>query len=131
MSLEARAELHLLDVREYVAEEKFDIVIANPPYIAENDPATELNVKKFEPNEALFAGEEGYKDLFDWSQKFVSLLKPEGVMLFEMGYQQGARLKKHFEDLKYFQNVQILKDLSGLDRAVKAHNNKTGFEAKS
>jgi release factor glutamine methyltransferase len=124
LQLESRSQLLLQDVRTFRTDQKFDVVIANPPYISTNDPATEENVKKFEPSEALFAGQEGYKDLYDWSQKFAPLLKSNGIMLFEMGYQQGQQLKKHFEDLKCFQQVQVLKDLSGLDRAIKAHNNK-------
>lgn len=123
LGLESRSQLVLQDVRSFQTEQKFDVVIANPPYISTNDPATEVNVKKFEPSEALFAEQEGYKDLYDWSKKFAPLLKPNGIMLFEMGYQQGLQLKKHFEDLKCFQQVQVLKDLSGLDRAIKAHNN--------
>jgi release factor glutamine methyltransferase len=123
LGLDSRSELHLQDVRSYQTEHKFDVVIANPPYISINDPTTETNVKKFEPSEALFSDQEGYKDLYDWSQKFAPLLKPNGIMLFEMGCQQGQQLKKHFEDLKCFQQIQVLKDLSGLDRAIKAHNN--------
>lgn len=123
LGLESRSQLLLQDVRSFHTEQKFDVVIANPPYISTDDPATETNVKKFEPSEALFAEQEGYKDLYDWSKKFAPLLKPNGIMLFEMGYQQGPQLKKHFEDLKCFGQVQVLKDLSGLDRAIKAHNN--------
>ena len=123
LQLEIRSQLLLQDVRNFQTEQKFDVVIANPPYISTQDPATEANVRKFEPSEALFAEQEGYKDLYDWSQKFAPLLKPNGIMLFEMGYQQGPQLKKHFEALNCFRHVEVLKDLSGLDRAIKAHNN--------
>ncbi|MEQ1723572.1 MAG: peptide chain release factor N(5)-glutamine methyltransferase [Pseudobdellovibrio sp.] len=118
--LQEQSRLLLNDVMEFNPEnEKFDIIVANPPYIAENDPQTEINVKKFEPQSALFAADEGFKALFDWSAKFKTYLKPNGVMLFEMGYLQGAKIKQHCDNFKQFSEVKILKDLSGLDRIVK------------
>jgi release factor glutamine methyltransferase len=120
LELTERSRLVLDDVMEFNSEnEKFDIIVANPPYIAENDLQTETNVKKFEPQSALFAADEGFKDLFNWSSKFKSYLKPNGIMLFEMGYQQGAKFKQHCDNFKQFSEVNILKDLSGLDRIVK------------
>jgi release factor glutamine methyltransferase len=120
LELQERSRLVLNDVMEFNPEnEKFDIIVANPPYIAENDPQTEIYVKKFEPSSALFAADEGFKDLFNWSSKFKNYLKPNGIMLFEMGYKQGPKLKQHCDSFNHFSEVKILKDLSGLDRIVK------------
>lgn len=119
LKLENRSELISGDVMTANLTQRFDIVVANPPYISENDQQTEDNVKKFEPHQALFAKEEGFSDLFDWSQRFKDQLSKPGLMLFEMGYQQGPRLKQHFESFKQFSNVKIIKDLSGLDRLIK------------
>ncbi|MGZ3690701.1 MAG: peptide chain release factor N(5)-glutamine methyltransferase [Pseudobdellovibrio sp.] len=126
LQLQDRSTLVLSDVMNFKIEpEVYDIVVANPPYIAIDDTATEIHVKKFEPSEALFAENNGLKDLFDWSQLAVAGLKKPGLILFEMGYQQGAQLKPYFEKLSTFSEVKILKDLSGLDRAVKATHNIT------
>lgn len=97
----------------------FDIILSNPPYIAVDDPQTEAMVKKFEPNEALFAEQQGYQLLTEWSKMFAPSLKATGLMAFEMGYQQGEQMKKHFQSLNLFSTVQVVKDLSGLDRVIK------------
>ncbi len=98
----------------------FDLIVSNPPYIAVEDPATEANVKKYEPAEALFSKDQGIYFIKNWSKKTAGFLKPSGLMLFEMGHLQGAELKLYFEQLKLFSKVQIIKDLSGLDRIVKS-----------
>ena len=98
---------------------EFDIILANPPYVAANDPALENNVKKFEPSEALFAESNGLEILFVWTKQFSAVLKTPGLMAFEMGYLQGPQMLKHVSDLNFFKTVEIVKDLSGLDRIVK------------
>ncbi|MEK6628513.1 MAG: peptide chain release factor N(5)-glutamine methyltransferase [Bdellovibrionota bacterium] len=118
LKLTERSQIVLGDVLDVkLSIQKFDIIVANPPYIAENDPQTELNVKKFEPHAALFCERNGYAASFDWSAKFKDTLNSPGMMLFEMGHQQGAELKQHFEKLA--SDIKILKDLSGLDRVIK------------
>lgn len=97
----------------------FDAVVSNPPYIAKNDPNVEENVRKFEPAEALFANDNGLELIKNWLQLAVGYLKPQGIILFEIGSTQGFTVKKLAEDLKLFSQVQIIKDLSGLDRTLK------------
>ena len=98
----------------------FDVIVANPPYIGKEDKQVENSVQKFEPSEALFADEDGYKALKLWAVEGLRFLKKPGLMLFEMGHQQGPEMKEYFEDLKAFSEVKILKDLSGLDRIIKS-----------
>ena len=102
------------------SENEFDIVVANPPYIAKNDSQTEAMVHKFEPHEALYAEDDGLSDLTSWARKGRSWLKEPGMMLFEMGHLQGPKMKEFFESLGGFKEVKILKDLSGLDRVIKS-----------
>lgn len=123
LELPNRSEILLSDVLAYEPSQMFDVIVANPPYIAKNEPMVQESVSKFEPHEALFATEDGFNDLFQWSRKFSAKLNAPGIMLFEMGHLQGAKLKEHFASLKPFTEIQILKDLSGLDRIVKAVNN--------
>ncbi len=98
-------------------EEKFDLILANPPYISPSDIEVEENVKKYEPELALFA-ENGTSLLKSWSKAYASKLSKPGHMMMEMGYKQGSEMKKYFEELNIFNDVQIVKDLSGLDRIV-------------
>ncbi len=118
--LQNRSELILGDALEVkFGSQKFDVIVANPPYIAENDLQTEAHVKKFEPHLALFAGNDGFQALYAWSEKAKTHLNQPGLMLFEMGHLQGPQFKKHIESFGSFSNVNILKDLSGLDRILK------------
>lgn len=96
----------------------FDIVVANPPYIDPNDSRVEKNVKLFEPSSALFSGGGGLEHLTTWSRAFAKHLNSPGLMLMEIGADQGPAMKQHFEDLGIFKEVSILKDLAGLDRVV-------------
>ncbi len=121
LGLQDRSELFLEDVLKFeYAAGKFDIVVANPPYISSDDKLVEEMVKKFEPAEALFSEKNGYGALYDWSAKFKTYLKSPGLMLFEGGHEQGASLLEHFKQLNCFSELMVLKDLSGLDRVIKA-----------
>lgn len=97
----------------------FDVIVSNPPYISENDPNVEDNVRKFEPSEALFAHDDGLELIKNWFVLATTLLKPKGLILFEIGSTQGAVVKNFTESKKLFSEVQIIKDLSGLDRTLK------------
>lgn len=106
-----------------IIDEKFsgqiDLLVANPPYIAKNDSEVEENVKKFEPEIALFSEENGLKHLKQWSADYADLLSSYSLMLMEMGYTQGDELKKHFSQIEKLDNVRIEKDLSGKDRFIR------------
>lgn len=121
LKLADRSRIILGDVVETsFGAQKFDIIVANPPYIAEDDSQIELNVKKYEPHIALFSEKNGFAAHFAWSEKLRTQLANPGLMLFEMGHQQGIQLKLHFESFKQYSDIQILKDLSGLDRFIKS-----------
>lgn len=123
LNLKEQSELLLTDVLSFdPVNFEYDLIVANPPYISSEDKEVEDNVKKFEPSSALFSEKNGYSDIFSWSNKYKNYLKPTGCMLFEIGYKQGDDVKNYFKNNLNFQNVEILKDLSGLDRVVKAYN---------
>lgn len=104
-------------------KESFDLILANPPYIAQDDQRVEKDVKAFEPATALFAEQNGKADLYAWSQLSAPWLKKKAIMLFEMGFEQGPEMLKHFDQLSTFQDNKILKDLSGNDRVVAGEKN--------
>ena len=97
---------------------KYDILVSNPPYIADeviNDLMED--VRDYEPHTALAGGEEG----MDFYNIIVSeshnVLKENGILAFEIGYDQGEKVKVLMEE-KGFKNVKVIQDLAGLDRVV-------------
>lgn len=96
---------------------QFDIIVSNPPYVAAGSVHLEENVKKFEPSSALFAEDAGLQFLKNWSEKYRTHLNSEGIMLMEMGFDQGPAMKSYYQSLG-FQEVKIIKDLSGHDRVI-------------
>lgn len=122
LELGARAEAIHADVADLNPAElgKFDYIVSNPPYIDVNDTQVEAHVRKFEPSLALFSDDQGLHALKSWSKKFAASLNENGLILFEMGHLQGPTMHKHFSDLQGLKEVAVLKDLSGLDRIIKA-----------
>ncbi len=100
----------------------FDLVIANPPYIAENDHEVQEEVKKFEPHVALFSGDQGSQALKSWSEKAVPWMKQKAWIGFEMGWTQSEMMSGHFEKL-HLKNIKVIKDLSGLNRHIVGEKN--------
>lgn len=121
---EDRVEVFPSAVEELdLSNQKFDCILSNPPYIDKNDPEVEPDVKKYEPEMALFAENNGLLFLKNWSKLSVNCLNKPGFMAFEMGYLQGPEMKSHFESLKAFTQVEIVKDLAGKDRVIKGLKN--------
>lgn len=119
----ANAVLVLATVKEFTGSPEIHILVSNPPYIASDDKDVEENVKKFEPEIALFAPENGLKFLRDWSQKYSSSLSDKAIILMEMGMTQGAAMKSHFQGLGIFNKVDVIKDLANLDRVIRGVKN--------
>jgi release factor glutamine methyltransferase len=96
----------------------FDLILANPPYIAVTDPEVDPHVRKYEPHIALFADDNGLALIKTWATESAKLLKPKGLLIFEIGYKQGPEVKEFFKNLNFFRSIQIKKDYSGQDRFI-------------
>lgn len=111
----------LYDALENTHEAGYDAIISNPPYIAGSVIDTLMEeVKDHEPLIALDGGEDGldfYRRIIDGAD---SRLVPGGVILFEIGYDQGEAVSSMLKK-KGYRDVKVIKDLSGNDRVVKAH----------
>lgn len=119
LGLSERATLVLSDAAIFNSEEKFDLILANPPYIDPKDARVESNVRQFEPHLALFAGNKGLEKIFSWSQNIKRFAQPKSFVGFEIGCDQGQEVLTHFFSLGFL-NAKILKDYSDLDRHVVA-----------
>ncbi len=119
LNLDARATFFQKDVVEYLSlGTKFDLIVANPPYIDPSDNEVEGMVRKFEPHEALYSEDQGLFHLKSWGKAALSNLNPGGFLIFEIGHLQGPSMKSYFELLDSVESVRILKDLSARDRFV-------------
>lgn len=121
LQLDERAQLILQDVEKLEINQlpKFQVIVANPPYIDHDDPEVEGAVKSFEPHEALFAPAQGLYCYQQWLPLVAPKLAQPGLLLFEIGYRQAAAVYKIAQDLSVFSKIEIIKDLSGLDRTLK------------
>lgn len=97
-----------------------DAVVANPPYISKDDPEIEANVKRFEPDAALFSGDGGLMHIRAWCVKAAELLRPDGWVMFEIGYLQGSAAREIFRASGHFRDINVVKDLSGRERFIRA-----------
>ena len=103
-------------------DETFDLILANPPYISPFDKQVDDHVRKYEPHLALFA-DSGTQLLKTWSESAKHRLKKPGLMLMEMGYDQGEDMRVWFEGFKFFTRVEVIQDLSKNDRVISGERN--------
>lgn len=96
-------------------QDKFDIIVSNPPYIAHDDKKTiKENVLNYDPHLALFADEEGmyfYRNIIEKSRPY---LNEKGIMFFEIGYDQKEKIIILGENNKF--ETVVYKDINGRDR---------------
>lgn len=96
-------------------DDKFDIIVSNPPYIDRKDEVTmQDNVLKYDPHLALFAEEEGMYFYRNIVEKASSYLNVNGVIFFEIGYDQKDKIIKLADMNGYF--AEVYKDINGRDR---------------
>ena len=113
-----RAKYIIADVLSYgFGEEKYDIIICNPPYIETNEiDNLDKQVKDYEPRIALDGGEDGAKFYRFLSSKVKSSLTNTGFAIFEIGYNQGRTAREIFS--QHNLSVEVMKDYGNNDRAL-------------
>lgn len=100
-----------------IEETGFDLVISNPPYIADNDPHLKIGDVRFEPDSALISAENGLQDIRQLAEQARVHLKDHGQLLVEHGYNQQTEVQAIFNELGY-QQVNTHTDLSGNPRVT-------------
>jgi release factor glutamine methyltransferase len=91
----------------------YDLIVSNPPYIAEADP--HLSALQHEPRSALAAGADGLDDIRRIAQAAPTHLADGGWLLLEHGHDQAAAVRALLTD-QGFDAVQSRKDLAGIER---------------
>jgi len=117
LNLEARVAFHQSDLLAGI-EPPFDVVVSNPPYVglAEEDQV-QLEVRKFEPRIAVFAGQTGLETIARLIPQAYAVLKPNGWFVLEMS---GTIAEKAQTLLDGWPNLQVMPDLQGIPRVLSA-----------
>lgn len=95
---------------------KFDLIVSNPPYVAENDPHLQQGDLRFEPQIALSAGAHGLACIAHIIRVAPQYLNPAGWLLLEHGYDQAEACGRLLTE-KDFSNICSRSDLAGIMRA--------------
>lgn len=96
-----------------------DVMVSNPPYIAEGDPEVAAAVTEWEPASALFAGDDGLDDIRVIATGARHWLRAGGWLVLEIGHRQGDSVRALLEATGY-REIEIHPDLAGLDRIAVA-----------
>lgn len=110
-------EFILSDWFSNVPQQKFDLIVSNPPYICENDEHLTQGDVRFEPKTALIAAENGLRDIFEITKAAKNYLSSNGQLLFEHGYNQAKDVQTILGNTG-FVNVRTYHDLAAQPRVT-------------
>jgi release factor glutamine methyltransferase len=114
----ARIEFRRNDLLAGFEPNSFDLVISNPPYVGESEEDTvQLEVRKFEPRNAVFAGHTGLEVIERLVPQASRTLKPGGWLVMEISgtIAEGAR-----DLLRGWKDIRRINDLQGIARVIAA-----------
>ncbi|MDR3725521.1 MAG: peptide chain release factor N(5)-glutamine methyltransferase [Terracidiphilus sp.] len=106
------------DLLAPVAEERFEIVVSNPPYVPQGDrDGLAVEVRDFEPGLALFAGDEGLDIYRRLIPAAMGLLVPGGFVAMEIGFGQSGAIEGLLAETG-FEQTEFVPDLQGIPRVA-------------
>jgi release factor glutamine methyltransferase len=106
------------DLLQGYDQEAFDFVVSNPPYVGESEEdQVQLEVRKFEPRNAVFAGKTGVEVIERLIPQAHAALKPGGWLVIEISGTIADRVKLLFDR---WNHVEIINDLQGIPRVISA-----------
>ena len=116
--LQERAAFRQGDLWEPVGDERFDLIVSNPPYVpTEVIPTLEPEVRCGEPYAALDGGEDGLVFYRRIMREAAVHLKPSGIIIVESGFDEAPQIAALMQDQK-LRGIRTVKDYGGLDRVV-------------
>ena len=105
------------DWLDFEHEQRYPLIVSNPPYIENNDPHLEQGDVRFEPDSALASGVDGLDDIRRIAEEALPRLTESGCLLLECGHDQGKAATALLRKLGY-EEVFCEKDLAGRDRVL-------------
>lgn len=116
--LQDRVQFHHTDLLTGLEPSSCDFVVSNPPYVGRSEEdQVQLEVRKFEPSQAVFAGETGIEVIARLIPQAQGILKPGGWLLMEIS---GTIDKRVEAELKGWGSVSVVKDLQQIPRVAVA-----------
>lgn len=113
--LKASVSFVLGDWFSQLGGDRYQLIVANPPYVAAGDPHLDQGDVRFEPGTALAAGPQGLDDLATIAAQAPRHLEPGGWLFMEHGYDQAAAVRGLLTDAG-FSAIASWKDLGGIER---------------
>jgi release factor glutamine methyltransferase len=121
--LESRIHFHETDLLTGLPRETFDFVVSNPPYVGESEEdQVQLEVRKFEPRNAVFAGPTGLEVIARLIPQAHAALRPGGWLVLEISGTIAARVQHLLQDQndQSWHDVQLIPDLQFIPRVARA-----------
>jgi len=116
--MQVRIDFHHGDLFYPVINQKFDVIVSNPPYVSPEEYAQCLPEVKKEPKLALLGGSDGLEFYRRIAADAEKVLSAKGIILMEIGFSQGKMVRELFEKSGF--KTVIISDYAGLDRIVQA-----------
>ena len=127
--LEARVQFHETDLLQGLEPGTFDFVVSNPPYVGEcEEGQVQLEVRKFEPRQAVFAGSAGLEVIARLIPQARDALKPGGWLVMEISGTIADGVRPLLDGWK---DLQVTNDLQGIPRVVSAQKHSTQLLRKN
>lgn len=118
LGLQERAAFRQGDLWEPVGDERFDLIVSNPPYVpTEVIPTLEPEVRCGEPYAALDGGEDGLVFYRRIMREAAGHLKSSGIIIVESGFDEAPQIAALMQEQK-LRGIRTVKDYGGLDRVV-------------
>lgn len=117
--LDAEVQFVQGDLLAPIANQKWDIILSNPPYIGQQEAESLSDtVIEYEPHLALFAEEDGLQLYRKMAEQLPTMMNIPSLIGFEIGYEQGTAVQKMLQ--KAFPNatVEVVKDINKKNRFV-------------
>jgi release factor glutamine methyltransferase len=116
--VEDRIHFAQADLLQGFPPESFDLVVSNPPYVGDSEAdQVQLEVRKFEPRNAVFAGPTGLEVIERFVPRAAHVLKPGGWLIMEISGTIAEKVNRLFET---WRSLQTTNDLQGIPRVVSA-----------
>jgi release factor glutamine methyltransferase len=120
--LENRVHFHHADLLEGMSAESFDFIVSNPPYVGESEEdQVQLEVRKFEPRNAVFAGLTGTEVIAHLIPQAQKALNPGGWLVMEISGTIAERVRLL---LRSWDNVEVILDLQSIPRVIRAQKSR-------